>query len=101
MKCVGINHNYTMSVSLLILAPLSADFDGDTLNILALYNKDFIDITDQVINPQQMYISRNDGLCNTDILPSRDFLICANSLKSIGRYSMDEITQIEECMKCA
>jgi len=25
MKCVGINHNYTMSVSLLILAPLSAD----------------------------------------------------------------------------
>ena len=48
-----------------------------------------------------MYISRNDGLCNTDILPSRDFLICANSLKSISRYSMDEITQIEECMNCA
>lgn len=73
---------------------------GDTLNILMLYNQDFIRVTDEVLNPVQMYISRNDGLCNSDMLPSRDILINANSLKSIGRYSMDEIAQIEACMAC-
>ena len=25
MKCVGINYNYTMSISLMILSPLGAD----------------------------------------------------------------------------
>ena len=33
VKCVGINLNYTMSISLLVLKGLAADFDGDTLNI--------------------------------------------------------------------
>ena len=73
-------------------------FDGDTLNIMALYNKDFIEVAEKILNPTQMHISRNDGLCNTDLLPARDFLICANSLKSISRYSLEEIEQIERCV---
>ena len=41
-KVMGINMDYTMSISLLVLPKLNADFDGDTLNILYLYNQDFI-----------------------------------------------------------
>lgn len=74
--------------------------DGDTLNILYLYNADFIKMTNEILNPVQLYISRNDGMCNSDLLPSRDMLINANSLKSIGRYSMEDIAEIEACMAC-
>lgn len=74
--------------------------DGDTLNILYLYNADFIKMTDEILNPIQLYISRNDGMCNSDLLPSRDMLINANALKSVGRYTMDEINVIEACMAC-
>ena len=73
---------------------------GDALNILLLWNKDFIKITDEILNPEQMFISRNSGLCNTDMLPSRDMLINANALKSIGRYSLEEIAEIEACISC-
>lgn len=95
-RCIGINMNYTMSISLLILKPLAADFDGDTLNILALFNKEFIDMTDHIFNPIQLYISRNDGECNADLLPSRDMLINANSLKNITRYTDEEISLISK-----
>ena len=64
-----------------------------------LYNKDFINITDQIFNPSQMYISRNSGECSSDMLPSRDILINANAIKSVNRYTSDEIAQIEKCMQ--
>lgn len=89
-RCIGINMNYTMSISLIILKPLAADFDGDSLNIMYLYNKQFIEMTNQVFNPIQLYISRDDGECNADLLPSRDMLINANALKNISEYSEQE-----------
>ena len=98
MTCIGINLDYTMSIPLPILKPLAADFDGDTLNTNIIYNKDFADITNEVLNPVQMYISRNDGLANIDFIPGRDMLINTNSFKSINRYSLEEINQIENCM---
>ena len=84
-----------MSIALSILKSMEADFDGDALNIMYLWNRDFIEITDQILNPVQMYISRDDGLCNPDFLPSRDMLINANSFKSIGRYTPEEIAAID------
>ena len=99
-RCTGINMNYTMSISLLILKPLAADFDGDTLNIMYLYNGDFIRLTNDIFNPIQLYISRNDGQCNSDMLPSRDMLINANGLKSMCKYTLDEVNEINNCMIC-
>ena len=58
-------------------------------------------MTEKILNPVQMYISKNDGMCNSDLLPSRDILINANSLKSIGRYNESDISQIEACMSFA
>ena len=62
-----------------------------------LYNRDFINIAKQVIDPVQMYISRNDGYLNDDLIPSRDILINANILKSLCRYNEEEIAMIERC----
>lgn len=31
MKCIGIEHNYTMSMPDTVLKGLGADFDGDTV----------------------------------------------------------------------
>ena len=87
--------DYTMSISLLVLKALAADFDGDTLNILYLYNQDFIDVADKVISPRQMFISRNDGCCNADFIHSRDTIINANSLKNLYEYSDDEMQAIQ------
>lgn len=93
-KVVGINLDYTMSISLLVLKALAADFDGDTLNILYMYNKDFITLADRIISPRQMFISRNDGRCNGDFIHSRDIIINANSLKNIYNYTDDQINKI-------
>jgi hypothetical protein len=83
-----------MSISLLVLKALAADFDGDTLNILYLYNKDFIRLAERIINPKYMYIDRNTGTCNADFIHSRDTIINANSLKSLYHYSPEQIERI-------
>ena len=87
-----------MSISLLVLKALAADFDGDTLNILYMYNRDFIKLSDSIISPRQMFISRNDGRCNGDFIHSRDIIINANSLKDLYSYNpqqMDRIKQLQ------
>ena len=67
---------------------------GDTLNILYLYNKDFINQAEQILSPRVMYISRNDGRCNGDMLPARDTIINANALKGLCDYTDEEIEKI-------
>ena len=95
VKVIGINMDYTMSISLLVLPKLAADFDGDTLNILYLYNRDFIKLAFKIISPRQMFISRNDGRCDKDLLHSRDTIINANSLKSLHTYNESQLLRIK------
>ena len=97
-KVIGINLDYTMSISLLDLKSLAADFDGDTLNILYMYNQDFIKLADRIISPRQMFISRNDGRCNSDFIHSRDIIINANSLKNMYSYTQNQVDRINELM---
>ena len=68
--------------------------DGDTLNILYLYNQDFIKQAERILSPRVMYISRNDGRCNGDMLPARDTIINANALKGLCEYTDEEIQKI-------
>lgn len=91
--CVGINKDYSMSLSLLVLAKLKADFDGDTLNVLYLYNQEFIEAA-KVISPKAMFISRNNGKCDKDLLFSRDIIININSLKHLAEYTDEEVAAI-------
>lgn len=95
MRCVGINNDYTMSIPLQVLKLLGADFDGDTLNILYLFNKNFIDMAESIISPRVMFISRNDGRFNNDMNFARDTIINANAMKSLCKYTEDEVEQIK------
>lgn len=94
-RCIGINMDYTMSISLLVLKPLAADFDGDTLNIMYLYNQDFIRLAERILSAKYMFISKDTGECNADMLHSRDTIINANSLKGLYQYSPDQIERIK------
>lgn len=98
MYVVGINHNFTMSVPLRILKPLAADFDGDTLNIMYLINKDFIEAAEQTINPRNaMMISRNDGMFNDQVNHQRDILINCNTMIYLSRdkYTPEQRAKIK------
>lgn len=99
MFCVGINFNYTMSLPLQVLPPLAADFDGDTLNILHIINGAFFERAYEVFNPRNaMYISRSNGLLNSDILPQKDTLVNANTLNdlTLHEYSEEELEHIKQ-----
>lgn len=62
-------------------------FDGDTLNILMLYNKEFKEACEDVYSPRNAFcISRDDGKMNPSINVFKDILINLNSLVGVGRY---------------
>lgn len=69
-----IKDNYNdlaLSLSNNILAPLNADYDGDVLNIIALFTSkqrnDF-----EKISPENLIISNNNGKFNRDFALSKD-----------------------------
>lgn len=95
--CVGINDNYSMSVSLQSLVLYGGDFDGDVLNILLIINKAFAKRAEEVFNPRNaMFISSDDGKMNMAIMHQRDTMINANVLMHMGRdrYSKDQLDKI-------
>lgn len=96
VKVIGINNEYVMSISLQILKKLAADFDGDTLNILWLANQDFIRVAQKTISPRNMFISRNDGQFDNDLNFARDTIINANGMKSICKYTLEQIQRIKK-----
>ena len=63
--------NLTLSLPNSILVPFAADYDGDVLNIIALFtkkqNKDFIDFS-----PENLIISSNDGKFNPEFSLQKD-----------------------------
>lgn len=99
MYCVKINTaSYAMAIPLQILKPLAADFDGDVLNICRIINKEFLMHAEQVFNPRNaMFISRNTGKVDIDILPSRDTVQLSDTIMYMGRegYTPEEVAEIE------
>lgn len=96
--CSGISEGYTMLLNLQILEGLAADFDGDTLNILLIINKDFQEAAEYVFNPRNsMYISKNDGMFNNSYNHKRDSIINMNTLVQLSRahYTPEQIDRIK------
>lgn len=80
MKVVRIkkeyNEDYTMSLPLSILTILNADFDGDALNIYSLKTKLMIKAHVKSYDPtRNLFISRNDGLFNSEMNLIKDQII--------------------------
>ena len=99
MYCVAYNDDMVMQLPLQILPPLNADFDGDTLNIFLIINKEFYERCREIFNPRNaMYISRNDGKANSQVLVQRDTVINANTLLYLGRdnYSQEQLAKIDD-----
>lgn len=98
-RVVGCTLDYTMGIDVYTLDGLAADFDGDTLNILMLYNKEFKEACEAVYSPRNAFcISRDDGKMNPSINVFKDILINLNSLVGIGRYkyNQNQLSKIEE-----
>ena len=98
MYCVKIyTKSYAMGLPLQILTPLNADFDGDVMNILWIINDEFFKYAKRVFNTRDaMFISRNNGYVNEDMLHSRETLMNWNTQHMLGipGYSQDEIDKI-------
>lgn len=95
--CTNILEGYTMKLNLQILEGLAADFDGDTLNILLIINKDFQEAAENVFNPRNaMYISKNDGMFNNLYNHKKDTIINMNTFVQLCRdnYSKKQMEAI-------
>lgn len=105
MFCIGYTRDLAIRVPLQCLKPFAADFDGDSLNVFRIINQKFFERAYQIFNPRNaMYISRNDGFLNPDVMVQRDTIINANTLLHLGRsnYTADQmavINQIKEEQK--
>lgn len=91
-----------MSISLQVLKPLCADFDGDVLNIFHILNTEFLHRCEIVFNPRNaMYISKMDGKFNKDVMVQRDTIINSNTMIRLGRnnYSQEDLDKIEKIKK--
>lgn len=97
MYCTEIAVGFTMGIPLEILEGLAADFDGDTLNILLIINKDFQTAAEYVFNPRNsMYISKNDGMFNNSYNHKRDTIINMNTMVQLSRarYTREQLEVI-------
>lgn len=97
MYIIDVCDNYTLQMPLQILPYFNADFDGDVLNLARIISKSFYESVNKVFNPRNaMYISMNDGMTSTSILPYKDIMINANSLQREYRkgYSSEQIRKI-------
>lgn len=98
MYVSGISTGYTMLIPLEVLEGLAADFDGDTLNIMYIINKDFQTAAENVFNPRNaMFISTNDGMFNNSYNHKRDTIINMNTLVQLSRdnYTPEELSAIK------
>ena len=99
--CVDMTDNFVFSISLRILGPMAADFDGDQENAFMIINEAFNQRAKEIFNPREaMQIDRNDGLFNTDVCIQKDTLVNANTIMNLGRdHYTDEALELIRTIK--
>ena len=101
MRVVKLNYDYACTVPLQILSGMNADFDGDTLNVTWIINKDLLHSAMRVFNPRYAgQISRNDGMFNSNVAHQTDTMICLNSFAFLGReaYNQNQLDKIRKAI---
>jgi DNA-directed RNA polymerase beta' subunit len=98
-RVVGVNTDSpVMSLDPYVLTDLCADFDGDTLNIKLLLNREFDKAMENAYNPRHCFcISRDDGMFNKSVGLFKDIVINIESFQHYGRqkYSQDRLERIK------
>ena len=90
-RVVDVTLDYVMGIDIYCLKGLAADFDGDTITTLILYNKRFSAACDEVYNPRNAFcISRDDGTMNNSINIFTDSVININALMSLSKQYYTE-----------
>lgn len=82
LKVIKIKDNFsdlTLSINNKLLSSLSGDYDGDTLNIFSLKDKDLID-TFKIFDPENMVINRSTGDFNHIFNLDKDEIIALNNV---------------------
>ena len=103
LHVIGVTQDETYScrVPHEILTSMNADFDGDTLNILLIINKQFLISAAYLFNPRlSMQISPNDGLFNSNMQLQTDTMICINSFAQIGIDEIDNEDDLDLIYQC-
>ena len=70
----------------------------DVLNVMHIVNEAFYERCCEVFNPRNaMYIARNDGMLNSDVLPFKDTLVNANCLNdmTLRKYTDEQRDKIQ------
>lgn len=100
-RVVECTLDYTMGMDTYCLIGLAADYDGDTLTSLILYNEKFAKACEEVYNPRNAFcISRDDGCMNQAINIFKDTVINLNALMSISQdYYTDINKQKAQALK--
>lgn len=96
--CVEMTDNFVFSISLRILVPMGADFDGDQENGFMIINEAFNQRAKEIFNPREaMQIDRNDGLFNAAVCIQKDTLVNCNTVMNLGRshYSSEQLAKIK------
>lgn len=82
IKCAGVKrdkHDLTASIHNLILSSLGADYDGDVLNFIAIFSKEYCELF-KPLYVHNMMIDADTGLFNRDFLPAKDTLLGLETL---------------------
>ena len=91
-----------MGMNTWIITDMAADYDGDVLSFLMIYNNRFREECNKVFNPRNAFcISRDDGLLNPSINIFKDTVINLNGLLELtrGNYSKAQLENIERLKK--
>lgn len=73
-------NDITASISNIILKPMAADYDGDTLNIYSIKDADVCKVLERVFSPKKMLISSNNGKFNNEFSLEHDLIMGGDSL---------------------
>ena len=94
-KCTS---GFSLTINSWCLCGLGADFDGDTLNFLMIYNEAFRKQCEQIYSPRNAFcISRDDGMLNRNVNIFKDTMINMSTLVDMCRenYSQDQLAKIK------
>ena len=102
VRVVKCTEGFTMGMNTWIITDMAADYDGDVLSFLMIYNNRFREECNKVFNPRNAFcISRDDGLLNPSINIFKDTVINLNGLLELtrGNYSKAQLENIERLKK--
>lgn len=82
LKCAGIKKDMadlTASIHNLILSPINGDYDGDVLNFIAIFGKEFCELFDK-FSPATLMLDPDTGGFSRDFLPAKDTILGLETL---------------------